>query len=620
MESSTSTFSHDFHMPRPFVRTGSVFHQDRPRKFQLTKERDNWEHCLKLVQEYDRDMCQAWKEEIDKLLIFAGLFSAAVTAFASESYKWLQEDQSTTTNQLLAQLVMQMQTNTTINIANTSSFSPSGSAVRTNVFWYLSLTLSLATVLIGILCLQWLREYERSDPAATPQKALALRQMRYEGLIAWKVPSILATLPILLQLSLVLFFAGLLDFLWTLNRAVSIAVTIVVGLLLLFTFSTTLLPAIQSLFPGDMNLKVPQCPYKSPQSWLLYQLIPVLPQRQVVEKFAESSWRDYDNYWLTKRDEAARPPISQKSVSRTKSTDDTLEALLWVHTRFAQSRDAMQTVYFCIKDLPISDVAELVSRRFLSSDPEYQPVAFLFHDQNPAQLVDMMSTMFLMTYRSCHHSIKNHAVETYIHHLYRISDRRSLCINFPSWSQGIMPELQVQLFEAVASALTRNVLPTSHVTEALHLIGEYISGAEEVEDTSMLYPLAAQVFRAVGNWISQPYSDPGLSRYHELQRRLHASMLGLEHVAYLPRSKRNTQGTVVPKRASVFMYELEVSKDIKMQFWPHFVGIVRLINKYVQGGGDLAKGFLRGKAYSLDSWSRILTVADEVDALLDSQS
>jgi hypothetical protein len=31
---------------------------------------DNWEKCLKKVEDYDNDMCKSWKEEIDTLLVF----------------------------------------------------------------------------------------------------------------------------------------------------------------------------------------------------------------------------------------------------------------------------------------------------------------------------------------------------------------------------------------------------------------------------------------------------------------------------------------------------------------------------------------------------------------------
>ncbi|TFK63855.1 hypothetical protein BDN72DRAFT_299399 [Pluteus cervinus] len=63
-----------------------------------------WEQCYKRVKEYDEDMCKVLKDEIDKLLIFAGLFSAAVTAFVVESYQWL-DGPSDPTPVLLAQLI-----------------------------------------------------------------------------------------------------------------------------------------------------------------------------------------------------------------------------------------------------------------------------------------------------------------------------------------------------------------------------------------------------------------------------------------------------------------------------------------------------------------------------------
>ncbi|TFK17735.1 hypothetical protein FA15DRAFT_604485, partial [Coprinopsis marcescibilis] len=56
----------------------------------------SWKEGRKLVEKHDDDMCRGWKDEIDKLLIFAGLFSATVTAFTIESYKWLSPEPDAT--------------------------------------------------------------------------------------------------------------------------------------------------------------------------------------------------------------------------------------------------------------------------------------------------------------------------------------------------------------------------------------------------------------------------------------------------------------------------------------------------------------------------------------------
>ncbi|EEB91570.1 hypothetical protein MPER_10048 [Moniliophthora perniciosa FA553] len=55
-------------------------------------------------------MVKSWKEYIHTLLVFAGLFSAVLTAFLIESYQWLLEDPADTTVALLTQISMQLNT------------------------------------------------------------------------------------------------------------------------------------------------------------------------------------------------------------------------------------------------------------------------------------------------------------------------------------------------------------------------------------------------------------------------------------------------------------------------------------------------------------------------------
>ncbi|PFH50476.1 hypothetical protein AMATHDRAFT_93747, partial [Amanita thiersii Skay4041] len=161
-------------------------------------------HCLDLVRKYDKDMCDVWKEEIDKLLIFVSWPFAAMTAFAVDSYHSLQEDYAATSAQLLVQILPKLQTgiestNATSDVPTLitpPSFTPISSSKRINIFWFLSLTLSLSTVLLGISCLQWLREYQRVAGTSSHQAAIGMRQMRYEGFFAWKVPSILSAPPL----------------------------------------------------------------------------------------------------------------------------------------------------------------------------------------------------------------------------------------------------------------------------------------------------------------------------------------------------------------------------------------------------------------------------------------
>ncbi|KDR66602.1 hypothetical protein GALMADRAFT_259119 [Galerina marginata CBS 339.88] len=235
---------------------------------------DPWDVLLKPRMDEDIIRCQAWKEEVNNLLIFAGLFSAVVTAFVVESYKTLQPDPNSTVVDLLSRMATRLDNplDEVSPITSIASFSPSSSSIRVNILWFLSLILSLTTVLVGIITLQWLREYQ-SYPGLTPKQSLAVFQMRSEGMEKWYVWKIFTALPLLLQAALALFLIGVVDFLLTLDNKVAIPISVVIGLILLFLLATTALPTLQGLylylpflFVRDLSEVPSQCPYKSPQS------------------------------------------------------------------------------------------------------------------------------------------------------------------------------------------------------------------------------------------------------------------------------------------------------------------------------------------------------------------
>ncbi|KAF8646253.1 hypothetical protein AX16_007310 [Volvariella volvacea WC 439] len=146
--------------------------------------------------------------------------------------------------------------------------------VRVNILWFLSLILSLATVLAGILCTQWLREFQR-DSSLLQRDNIPVRFLRFRGLREWKVPQIISSLPVLLQLSVVLFFAGVVDLLWHLHPTVASIVTAIVGATMFFILFTTVAPTLHFLASYtfmDGHLPAP-CPYKSPQAWAFYRMM-----------------------------------------------------------------------------------------------------------------------------------------------------------------------------------------------------------------------------------------------------------------------------------------------------------------------------------------------------------
>ncbi|KAJ7698547.1 hypothetical protein B0H17DRAFT_927337, partial [Mycena rosella] len=60
------------------------------------------------AEKYDRALVESWKSDMEGLPIFAGFFSASLTAFLIESYKTFNSDSGDLIVQLLAQISQQL--------------------------------------------------------------------------------------------------------------------------------------------------------------------------------------------------------------------------------------------------------------------------------------------------------------------------------------------------------------------------------------------------------------------------------------------------------------------------------------------------------------------------------
>uniref|UniRef100_A0A0W0EWC8 DUF6535 domain-containing protein n=1 Tax=Moniliophthora roreri TaxID=221103 RepID=A0A0W0EWC8_MONRR len=268
----------------------------------------SWAALLETVNKYDEDMVKNWKEDIDTLLVFAGLFSAVVTAFAIESYQWLSEDPEDTTIVLLTQISQQLRDpNMNVTRSDSETFHPDASLVLINCFWFLSLILALMSGLLALLCKQWLREHTRDTHTRTVTEALALRQLRRDSLEKWRVPQLVATTPVLLEVALLLFFAGLLDLAWTRNLAVFAICMVAVGLGAGFYIVTAVLPLITNMYT-DLHHGRDEilpfcfiCPYKSPQALAVYHSSCIILRQ--LPFLGSYLYRRGFNWWM-----AVKPP------------------------------------------------------------------------------------------------------------------------------------------------------------------------------------------------------------------------------------------------------------------------------------------------------------------------
>ncbi|PPQ75728.1 hypothetical protein CVT24_002581 [Panaeolus cyanescens] len=531
-----------------------IHEQDRPWKcgdpyrHLVPTKGDSWHRCHKLAEKYDNEMCDAWKEEVDKLLIFAGLFSATVTAFTVESYQWLSEESEDVSAKLLGYIANHLYNSTATRPTPpfdfaADTFSVDSSDVRINTVWFLSLTLSLTTVLIGILCLQWLREFQR-DAALPHKEAVALRQMRYEGLLHWKVPEILSVLPILLQLSLILFFMGLLELLWTRNRTVAIFVSAVIAVVMLFLGITTALPALQHAFTRDNHLRIPQCPYKSPQSWLCYRscnaIFRVISTLQIpkfelpffhrlFKSATDLNWMTFDMRWRQLRD---AEEVVRGTAKKLRDSDDLIHSLQWINNTFTQSVEAVYPIYHNLGDMDISVAAATVSGFYQDGQIDNATLRVMLDDRfSPTE--DQKREIILAYYLHLHCEAHPILKPMYVENVIRILNSQEVPPSFYEWISQILqdlataspsntsssallnPDLSIQALLCVKNLITRNRrggLQTLDIVVAWSLLHRLLSSSistvpddrsVDVNVNTHYLKVACDLFEVFEGWIAQ---------------------------------------------------------------------------------------------------------------------
>ena len=111
-----------------------------------------------------------------------------------------------------------------LNVSGPSSpppFTPPTFAVWVNGLWFLSLVISITCALLATLLQQWARRYlKATQPHYSLHKRARMRSFFAEGVDKSFLPLAVEALPALLHLSLLLFFAGLVVFLWNVDLTI----------------------------------------------------------------------------------------------------------------------------------------------------------------------------------------------------------------------------------------------------------------------------------------------------------------------------------------------------------------------------------------------------------------
>ena len=224
-----------------------------------------------------------YEEDLDTTLIFvsfvlrpdvrlltrsqAGLFSAVTSAFIIDVQSQLQPDTGDETVALLRVLIYKIDNTTFGNDAPTLPqwTGPPRAIVQVQAILYASLAATLLSAFLAMLGKQWLTRYVSTDMRGTAIERSQNRQRKLDGIVAWYFDYVMQTLPLMLQVALLLLGCALSRYLWEIN--VTIASVL---------FGVTSFGVIFYLFVVVAGAASESCPYQTPGSHALRYLEPKL--------------------------------------------------------------------------------------------------------------------------------------------------------------------------------------------------------------------------------------------------------------------------------------------------------------------------------------------------------
>ncbi|KAJ7183465.1 hypothetical protein C8R46DRAFT_1344293 [Mycena filopes] len=223
-----------------------------------------WGVYVSEAEKYDKALVESWRGDMEGMLIFAGLFSASLTAFLIESYKTLNPDPADTTVVLLTQILAQLGDSNLTHVPSSSpAFIPPTTSLICNAFWFLSLGLSLSCALVATLVEQWSREFlHKTNMNSDPVTRARVLSFLYYGLKRFNMHAVVEVIPLLLHSSLFFFLAGLVAFLLPVNLAMTVVAAFPLLLIGALYIYLTILPIFQL-----------DCPYRTPLSGVAWRLL-----------------------------------------------------------------------------------------------------------------------------------------------------------------------------------------------------------------------------------------------------------------------------------------------------------------------------------------------------------
>lgn len=147
-------------------------------------------------------------------------------------------------------------------ILPSTTFRPEAWAIAVNGYFFASLASSILAAIGAVMCLQWVGEYDAGlEAASTPEQRALRAHYRYRATKQWYMHQLIAALPILLYISVALFFVGLA--IWFKHVYPSLALIPIVSLLVgIFGYLITTI----------LTVLCPSAPYRTSMSRLLFRV------------------------------------------------------------------------------------------------------------------------------------------------------------------------------------------------------------------------------------------------------------------------------------------------------------------------------------------------------------
>ncbi|KZO93946.1 hypothetical protein CALVIDRAFT_238431 [Calocera viscosa TUFC12733] len=215
-----------------------------------------WNTYRKHAAAWDKDYLASLDDTLNVFLLFATLFSAVVAPFLIDSNARLQPDTQQAAVDALTRISAQLAASQDdapppIAYDGDSAINPASWLLAVNALWLVSLLISLVSTVFAVSVKQWLTSYKEGLPAAT-LPAVRERHERYIALDRWKISILVNSLPMVINIAVFIFLAGLVIYIWNASTPLGgLLCGLLVGSMGLY-FVTVLLPII-----------IPRCPYQS---------------------------------------------------------------------------------------------------------------------------------------------------------------------------------------------------------------------------------------------------------------------------------------------------------------------------------------------------------------------